>query len=59
MKTKINMQLETASRIFRAMHGDKEAQKTTTILEVGLYPAETFEEFLELNQIETFEEVVR
>jgi len=53
------MQVDEASRVFQAMHGNKEAQKITTLLEVELYPAETFGEFLLLNKIETYERVVR
>ena len=55
----LKMTIKEASRIFRAMQGDKEAQKQTTLIEVELYPAETFGEFLLKNKIETYEEVVR
>ena len=58
-KNPLHMTIKEASRVFRAMQGDKEAQKITTLLEVELYPAETFGEFLLLNKIETHEEVVR
>lgn len=54
-----NMSIAEASRIFKAMQGDKEAQRVTTLLEVELIPAETFAEFLLINRIRTYEEVIR
>ena len=54
------MTVEQASRIFRAMNGDPDAQMDTTIEEVqGLNQADTFGEFLIINQIRSYEEVIR
>lgn len=54
------MTVAEASRIFRAMHGDKEAEANTRIEEViNMIPAETFGEFLLKNNIQTYEEVIR
>ncbi len=48
------------ARIFRAMRGDQAEQKIVTIAEVEQFqPAETFSEFLEINQLPVFEEILR
>ncbi len=49
-----HLTVSAASRIFRAMKGDTWAQEKTTIDEVtGMMTADTFGEFLMLNQIKT------
>lgn len=54
------MRITEASLIFRAMKGEEWAQRYVTIDKVaGLEPAETFAEFLRINQICGYEEVVR
>lgn len=48
------------AEIFRAMHGDYSAPRPVSIGEASLYqPAETFEEFLRINGIPVYEEVLR
>lgn len=60
MKTTKNIQLDKAAQIFRAMTGDKTAQELVTLADVeGLHHAESFEDFLKVNQLQTFESVVR
>lgn len=45
--------------IFRGMNGDKEAQEKITLGDVEAYiPADTFEEFLEINKLPVFEQVL-
>jgi len=52
--------VERLAEIFRAQHGDKEAQRTVTIGEASTnFPAETFAEFLEVNKLPVIEEVLR
>lgn len=54
------IQLDFAAEVFRAMNGDKKAQELVTLADVeGLHNAETFEDFIKVNQMVTFEEVVR
>lgn len=54
------MRIRDASRIFRAMQGDEWAQEVTSVNEVmNLTPAETFTEFLAVNQIEVYDQVAR
>lgn len=54
------MRITEASLIFRAVKGEEWAQKHVTLDKViGLEPAETFAEFLRINQICGYEEVVR
>jgi hypothetical protein len=54
----VDIQLDHASEIFRALSGDRSAWGKVTIEEVYAYDeAETFEEFLEINQIKTFEKI--
>lgn len=46
--------------IFRAQAGDREAQCAVSIAEAELYePAATFAEFLAINDLPAFEEVLR
>lgn len=60
MNTTKNIQLDKAAQIFRAMTGDKAAQAEVTLADVeGLHHAESFEDFLRVNQLQVFEEVVR
>jgi len=55
-----HMRITEASLIFRAMKGEKWAQEYVSLDKViGLEPAETFTEFLRVNQIRGYEEVVR
>ena len=57
---KRHIQLDFADEVYRAMAGDKAAQELVTLADVeGLHHAETFEDFLKVNQLETFESVVR
>jgi hypothetical protein len=54
------MTMEEASRVFRAMNGDEEAQKRTRLDEViGLKQARTFHRFLRINKIKNPTEVQR
>lgn len=51
-----NLRVTDASRIFRAMQGDKDAQQLTTIDEVsGYLHAEDFYSFLQINNINLIE----
>lgn len=51
--------IEELALIFRGMNGDKEAQEKVTLGEVEAYiPADTFEEFLEINELPAFEQVL-
>lgn len=55
-----HMRITEASLIFRAMRGEEWAQEHVSLDKVvGLEPAETFAEFLRVNQISGYEEVVR
>ena len=55
-----HMRLEIAALIYRAMNGDKEAETKVMVGEVdGLCNAASFEEFLDINRISIYEEVVR
>ena len=57
---KTMLPLARLARIFRAMHGDREAQAAVTVGEVEMYrPAETFEAFLEVNHLPVYEAVLR
>jgi hypothetical protein len=52
--------METASRLYRAMNGEQWAQDCTSLEEVeGLHNADTFAEFLRINQIRDAEQVQR
>ena len=52
--------LPRLAEIFRAMQGEYEAQYRVTTSEVSLYePAETFAEFLEVNKLLIYEELIR
>jgi len=54
------MTIAEASRLFLAIHGDLEAQRTTYISELDdLIEANTFEEFVRKNDLTLYEEVVR
>lgn len=56
----MTLTIDKAARIYRAMNGDPLMMKRITMAEVAdMVNAETFEEFLRINQIETYEEVVR
>ena len=58
--TKATQPLPRLARIFRAMQGDHDAQAVVTFAEIELYrPAETFEGFLEVNQLPVYETVLR
>lgn len=55
-----NLPLPRLARIFRAMKGDHDAQAVLTFAEVEQYrPAETFAEFLEINQLPVYEAILR
>jgi len=55
-----NEQQDKAALIFRAHQGDRDVYDFVTIDEVTTYRhAETFDEFLKVNQIKTYEEVIR
>ena len=58
---KINhLPVDQLARIFRATQGDKDAQAVVTMGEVmDFRPADTFAEFLEINQCPIFEEILR
>lgn len=57
---RIDIQQDYAAELFRAMNGDDDAMARVTIGEVAeLRQADTFEEFLKVNNMTTFEEVVR
>ncbi len=52
--------LPRLARIYRAMQGDHDAQAVVTFAEIERYlPAETFEKFLEVNQLPVYETVLR
>lgn len=52
--------LPRLAQIFRAMNGDKEAQRGVRIRDVaGLENARTFAEFLQINRFPVYEEVLR
>ena len=52
--------LEQLALIHRAQHLDPEATAVVLFSEVDCYtPAETFEEFLRINQLPVYEEVLR
>lgn len=53
-------QIEKAAMVFRAQHGDRNAYDFVTVDEATNYrQANTFEEFLQVNQLAVYEEVVR
>lgn len=52
--------LPRLAEIYRAMNGDKEAQKRVSFRDVaGLDNPPTFAEFLRVNRLQTYEEVLR
>ena len=56
----IPLQIDHAADIFRAHKGDKEAQEVVTLEQMQEFiPAETFERFLDINQIEAIEGAIR
>ena len=58
MKTPIR--LTEASQIFLAMHGDKQSQEGLTLADVTRHiPAETFEDFLDVNQLKPYDFIPR
>ena len=57
---KRHIQLDFAAEVYRAMNGDKKAQELVTLADVeGLHNAETFEDFIKINRMTTYEQVVR
>ena len=53
-------EIEELAWIYRAQNGDKVAQETVTVGEASLYePARTFAEFLRVNRLPVYEEVLR
>lgn len=60
MNTPKPLPIEKLAKIFRAQKGDRAVYAEVTLEEVGQYcPAETFEEFLAVNQLPAFDEVIR
>ena len=54
------MTIDYASKLYRAMSGDSVPQETITLGEVvNLHYAERFDEFLAINGIQVYEEVIR
>ncbi len=54
------IRLSEASQIYLAMTGDTKAQEEITLDSVNDYlPAETFERFLKINQLQTYEYIPR
>jgi len=52
--------LEELAMVFLAQHGDEKAQAVITIGTASEYqPAETFELFLEINDLPVFEQILR
>ena len=58
---KINIQTEYAMELFEAMRpeGDRPKNQITLDEVAGLQPGVTFEDFLKINKMITFEEVIR
>jgi hypothetical protein len=60
MNTAKPLPLDKLSKIFRAQKGDRAVYSEVTLEEVGAYrQAETFEEFLAVNRLPAFDEVIR
>lgn len=57
---KNTLPLSRLGTIFLAMHGCKKSQKFVTVAEIEQFqPAETFSEFLDVNQLPVYEMVLR